>query len=557
MRKKLIYSLVGILVLAFGGLIATFAAGNKPALGLDLQGGISITQQPVGAFNSASLDLAVDRIRERVDSLGVAEPEILRQGDAIIVNLPGVKNQQQAEELVKVTGQVYLRPVLKDDQFGLPCVTSEPKKASPSSSTTTSVATSNTSAGSGTTTSIPTTAAVSGTNAATTTTAAGGPSRLPSRANTTTTAASTATTATPGTEAATTVLGAPTSTVPSGAPTTTAASNTLNTLPDVAPDATGYVSARGGSICKVGPAGGTGEVFVDDATARIISGSGWGVTVSLRGGSNGEGVWNTLASECFNGTTNCPTRQLAIVLDGEVISAPTVQQPSFTGSVEITGAFSEAEARNLARVLNSGSLPVKLVTQDVKTVSPTLGKDSLHAAIISGLVGIGLVLLFMAFYYRLLGLIVTAGLTVSGALIWTMVSFLSKTQGLALSLAGIAGLIVSVGVTVDSYVVFFERLKDEVRAGRSMRNSAQRGFAGAWHTIVVADLVSLIGAAVLWYLSVGDVRGFAFFLGLSTLCDLVVAYFFTRPVVLLLARTEWMARRKIMGIEVTATGGAA
>jgi preprotein translocase subunit SecD len=557
MRKKLIYSLVGILVLAFGGLIATVAAGNKPALGLDLQGGISITQQPVGPFNSSSLDLAVDRIRQRVDSLGVAEPEILRQGDAIIVNLPGVKNQQQAEELVKVTGQVYLRPVLKDDQFGLPCVTSEPTKTKPSSSTTTtSAATSGSGAVAGTTTTVPTTAAVTGSNAPTTT-AAGGPSRLPSRANTTTTAAATSTTATPGTEAVTTLTAAPTSTVPSGAPTTTAAGNTLNTLPDVAPDATGYVSARGGSICKVGPSGGTGEVFVDDATARIISGSGWGVTVSLRGGSNGEGVWNILASECFNATATCPTRQLAIVLDGEVISAPTVQQPSFTGSVEITGSFSEAEARNLARVLNSGSLPVKLVTQDVKTVSPTLGKDSLHAAIISGLVGIGLVLLFMVLYYRLLGLIVTAGLTVSGALIWTMVSFLSKTQGLALSLAGIAGLIVSVGVTVDSYVVFFERLKDEVRAGRSMRNSAQRGFAGAWHTIVVADLVSLIGAAVLWYLSVGDVRGFAFFLGLSTLCDLVVAYFFTRPAVLLLARTEWMARRKIMGIEVTATGGAA
>ena len=558
MRKKLIYSLVGILVLAFGGLIATLVAGNKPALGLDLQGGISITQQPVGPFNSSSLDLAVERIRARVDSLGVAEPEILRQGDAIIVNLPGVKNQQQAEELVKVTGQVYLRPVLKDDQFGLPCVTSEPKKTQPSSgTTTTSVATSGSGAVSGTTTTIPTTAAVSGSNAPTTT-AAGGPSRLPSRANTTTTtAAATSTTATPDTGAATTVLGAPTSTVPSGAPTTTAAGNTLNTLPDVAPDAAGYVSARGGSICRVGPAGGTGEVFVDDATARIISGSGWGVTVSLRGGSNGEGVWNTLAAECFNGTATCPTRQLAIVLDGEVISAPTVQQPSFTGSVEITGSFSEAEARNLARVLNSGSLPVKLVTQDVKTVSPTLGKDSLHAAVISGLVGIGLVLLFMVLYYRLLGLIVAAGLTVSGALIWTMVSFLSKTQGLALSLAGIAGLIVSVGVTVDSYVVFFERLKDEVRAGRSMRNSAKRGFAGAWHTIVVADLVSLIGAAVLWYLSVGDVRGFAFFLGLSTLCDLVVAYFFTRPAVLLLARTEWMARRRVMGIEVTATGGAA
>jgi preprotein translocase subunit SecD len=162
----------------------------------------------------------------------------------------------------------------------------------------------------------------------------------------------------------------------------------------------------------------------------------------------------------------------------------------------------------------------------------------------------------MALYYRTLGLIVAAGLSISGALIWSIISILSKTQGLALSLAGIAGIIVSVGVTVDSYVVFFERLKDEVRAGRSMRNSAQRGFTGAWHTIVVADMVSLIGAAVLWYLTVGSVRGFAFFLGLSTLCDLFVAYFFTRPAVFLLARTEWMARRKVMGIEVAAAGAA-
>jgi preprotein translocase subunit SecD len=258
-----------------------------------------------------------------------------------------------------------------------------------------------------------------------------------------------------------------------------------------------------------------------------------------------------MASECFNATEACPTRQLAIELDGEVISAPTVQQANFTGSVQITGSFSESEARNLARVLNSGSLPVRLETQAVQTVSPTLGEDSLRAAWIAGIVGVGLVLIFMVLYYRLLGTIVAGGLLISGALIWTVISFLSKTQGLALSLAGIAGLIVSVGVTVDSYVVFFERLKDEVRAGRSMRNSAQRGFAGAWHTIVVADMVSLIGAAVLWYLTVGSVRGFAFFLGLSTLCDLLVSYCYTRPAVLLLARTDWMARRKVMGIEVS------
>ncbi|HEY0521390.1 MAG TPA: protein translocase subunit SecD [Ilumatobacteraceae bacterium] len=558
MRKKLLYSLIGILVIAFGGLIATLADGEKPSLGLDLQGGISITQQPVGAFNTSSLDLAVERIRERVDSLGVAEPEILRQGDAIVVNLPGVKNQQQAEALVKVTGQVYLRPVLTDDQFNVPCVTSDPKKQPSSSSTTTTTTAGATGA---TSTSVASTAVVTGSDAPTTT-AAGGPARRPSTANTTTTSvASSPTTTSPAT---TTVAGSgATTTVPAGTPTTvaggtttTVAGDTTGGLPDVAPDQSGFIAARGGSICKVGPAGGTGEVFQDDATARILSGSGWGVTVSLRGGSKGEDLWNVLASECFNATATCPTRQLAIELDGEVISAPTVQQPNFTGSVQITGSFSESEARNLARVLNSGSLPVKLETQAVQTVSPTLGKDSLRAAWIAGIVGVGLVFIFMVLYYRLLGLIVAAGLAVSGALIWTIISFLSKTQGLALSLAGIAGLIVSVGVTVDSYVVFFERLKDEVRAGRSMRNSAQRGFAGAWHTIVVADMVSLIGAAVLWYLTVGSVRGFAFFLGLSTLCDLFVAYCFTRPAVLLLARTEWMSRRKVMGIEVAPAGAS-
>jgi len=545
MQKKLVYQLVAILVLAFGGLFATLAFGEGPSLGLDLQGGISITQQPVGAFNTSSLDLAVERIRERVDSLGVAEPEILRQGDAIVVNLPGVKNQEKAEELVKVTGQVYLRPVLTDAQVNIACVTSDPKKSASTDATTTTVAGAST-----------TTAA----SDAPTTTAAGGPSRLPSTANTTPTTID----ATPTAAAAptTTVASdAPTTTAPGGATTTTVAGDTTGTLPAVPPEETGFLPARGGSICKVGPAGGTGEVFQDDATARILSGSGWGVTVSLRGGSKGEDVWNVLASECFNATATCPTRQLAIELDGEVISAPTVQQPNFTGSVQITGSFSESEARNLARVLNSGSLPVKLETQAVQTVSPTLGKDSLRAAWIAGLVGVGLVLIFMILYYKLLGALVGIGLLVSGALIWTTISFLSKTQGLALSLAGIAGLIVSVGVTVDSYVVFFERLKDELRAGRSMRNSAQRGFAGAWHTIVVADMVSLIGAGVLWYLTVGSVRGFAFFLGLSTFIDLVVAYFFTRPTILLLARTDWMSRQKVMGIGVSekpvATGAPA
>ncbi len=309
-----------------------------------------------------------------------------------------------------------------------------------------------------------------------------------------------------------------------------------------------------GGYCQVGPAGGTGEVFNEDATARVAAGQGWTVDVSLKGGSAGEDLWNALAAQCYSGTQVCPSRQLAIELDGEVVSHPVVNEPRFNGNVQISGSFTEGDAKNLARVLQSGALPVELETVAVQNVSPTLGKDSLHAAIVAGIVGVGLVLALMVLYYRHLGLVAIAGLTVSGSIIWTIISFLSKTQGLALSLAGVAGIIVSVGVTVDSYVVFFERLKDEVRAGRTMRNSAQRGFAGAWHTIVVADLVSLIGALVLWYLTVGSVRNFAFFLGLSTLVDLAVAWFFTRPAVLLLARTAWMANRKVMGIEVAKAG---
>jgi preprotein translocase subunit SecD len=307
----------------------------------------------------------------------------------------------------------------------------------------------------------------------------------------------------------------------------------------------------------VGPQQGTGEVFQDDASATVIPGKGWGVVVNLRSGNGGESIWNNLAAQCYNGADTCPTKQISIELDGSLQSVATVETPTFNGSVQISGAFEENEARNLARVINSGSLPIKLELQSVQNVSPSLGKDSLRAAWLSGLVGVVLVLIFMAFYYRTLGLIVALGITVSASLLWSVICLLSRTNGLALSLSGIAGIIVSVGVTVDSYVVFFERLKDEVRSGKTLRNSAQRGFTGAWRTIVIADLVSLIGALVLWYLTVGAVRGFAFFLGLSTLCDLVVAYFFTRPTVLLLARTKWMERRKVMGIEAVPHGVSA
>lgn len=539
MRRKLLFSLIGIMVVAYGALMATIITDSKPALGLDLQGGISVTQRAVSGAtcSDASMQLAVEKIRERVDSLGVSEPEILCQGDTIVVNLPGVKNQQQAVDLVQVTGLVYLRPVLQSCQ-----VLNVPD---PNASTTTVAGGSTTSvAGSSTTT---------GATDAPTTTAAGGPSRPLSSGNTSTTLPASTTTA----------AGSTTTTGPTGSTTsTTAPPLDENGIPIQKSDPnTPQILPLHGSTppqyCYVGPAQGTGEVFQDDASATIITGSGWGVVVSLRSGAQGEDVWNALATKCFNKDATCPTQQISIDLDGALQSVATVQTPTFNGSVQISGSFSEGEAKNLARVINSGSLPVELELQSVQNVSASLGKDSLRAAVISGAIGVLLVLVFMIAYYRLLGVIVAIGITVSASLLWGIIVWLSRTNGLALSLSGIAGIIVSVGVTVDSYVVFFERLKDEVRSGKTLRNSATRGFQGAWRTIVIADLVSLIGALVLWYLTVGAVRGFAFFLGLSTLCDLIVAYTFTRPMVLLLARTKWMERRKVMGIEVTSHGATA
>ncbi|MEK7426758.1 MAG: protein translocase subunit SecD [Actinomycetota bacterium] len=529
MQRKLLGTLIGIVVIAFGGLTATLIAGNSPSLGLDLQGGISVTQQPVGDYDPAVLDLAVERIRDRVDSLGVAEPEIIRQGDAIVVNLPGVKNQQEAIELVQVTGQVYLRPVEGCLGEGVPTTTTDPAATTiPGAPTTTA--------------------------AAPTTTAAGGPSRRVSSTPTTDPGATTPPDATaPDTSvpaSGTTIAGdpVPATSVPVDAVPVDAQAPVTSVVSD--PTSQQLLPLQGGGQCLVGAAGGSGTVFENDARADILDG-GWGVTVGLRRGSEGEDIWNALAGQCFSQSQACPSGRLAIELDGTIVSAPSVNVPQFSGNVQITGSFTESEARDLARVLKSGSLPVRMETQSVQNVSPTLGKDSLRAAIVSGIIGVALVLLFLMLYYRLLGVVVVAGLLVSGSLLYSVISLLSRTQGLALSLAGVAGIIVSVGVTVDSYVVFFERLKDEVRSGRTMRNSAVRGFAGAWRTILVADVVSLIGAFTLWYLTVGSVRNFAFFLGLSTLADLVVAYFFTRPAVLLLARTDWMARRKVMGIEVS------
>jgi preprotein translocase subunit SecD len=488
MTRRLVVSLVAIVLLASGTFTANLVAGNQPALGLDLQGGASVTMTPVGEVDPAALTVAVDIIRQRVDSLGVAEPEIIRQGNTIVVNLPGVKDQQQALDTIGRTGAVEMRPVLKVVE-------------NPENSTTTTV------------------------KGATTTSLKPASTTLPPPAG-----------------------GVGSSRTAAVTTTTIPAASSVDPVTGLPEGQTVLPGRRDGLIYLLGPAGATGEVFSNDSSAQVDAGA-WVVVAKLRSGAAGADLWNALSTKCFAGGADCPSKAIAIILDGEVISAPTVQTPTFdNGSVQISGSFSETEAQDLARVLQFGAVPVKFDTPTVQTVSASLGEDSLRAAVLSGLIGVLLVLLFLLFYYRLLAIVVVGGLTVSGLLLWSVISWLSKTNGLALTLSGAAGIIVSIGVTVDSYVVFFEKLKDDVQQGRTLRNSAARGFDRAWRTILAADTVSLIGAVVLWWLTVGSVRGFAFFLGLSTMADMIVSYFFTRPAVLLLARTKLFNRGRVLGV---------
>ncbi|HUP69748.1 MAG TPA: protein translocase subunit SecD [Acidimicrobiales bacterium] len=506
MRRSLVVSLLGILLAAAGGLGATIAAGNSPELGLDLQGGASVVLRPKRPVATGVLNQSIEIIRNRVDALGVSEPDISRQGRNIIVQLPGVKNRDRALQIVGQTAELRFRPVLGV----LP-----PEDAPPTTTTTTKP-------GATTTTKA----------AETTTTAAGAP----------TTAAAPPTTVDPA---------APPTTIAEGIKTTPRDQDKAD-VPVILPKITkGDVTER----YSLGPAELTGRAL-KTARAEFDPQQGWLVNFTLT--SKASKDFDTLAAKNLN-------KQVAIVLDGVVKTAPTINEASFGGSGQISGEFSEREAKDLALVLRYGSLPVELEPETVQTVSASLGKESLKAGLTAGFVGLGLVLFYIVMYYRALGLVVIMGLTVWATLLWSIISLLGATSGLALSLSGAVGIIVSVGVTVDSYIVYFERLKDEIRAGKTIRSSVDRGFSRAFRTILAADVASFIGAALLYLLTVGSVRGFAFFLGLSTLLDVVVAYFFTRPVVVLLGRNRVFTSARWLGVArglaappppITAGGGA-
>jgi len=548
---------VGLILLAFFG---TLFGKSRPQLGLDLQGGISVVLFPVAGSDLSTLNTAVEIITNRVDALGVAEPEVNRQGNTIVINLPGAKNRQQALALVGRTAELQFRAVTDFVPFSAQAGTATTTTTAPGATTTTAAG--STTTGGGSTTIAPGTTT---TTAPTSTTAAkagaiGGSSgaAAPLRvqpvaeitelaATATTTAPTTAPTATtaPG---ATTVPGATTSVPPSTTTSTLKPGSTCKDLltprgeqkadlPVVVPTKASEPEDQSGCYF-LGPTLLTGR-RVSTAKARYLGAQGWVVDVKFRGNDFVDAVASKYAGQ-----------RVAIALDGVVQSAPEIE-PGITGSdVVISGTFSQGEAKDLALVLKYGALPVQFdqKQQTVESVSPSLGKDQLNAGIVAGAIGIGLVALYMIFFYRLLGLVVWLGLVLTAMIFFSLVSYLGRTQNLTLTLAGVTGIIVSVGVTVDSYVIYFERLKDEVRSGRTIRSSLDAGFRRAFRTIVAADLVSLIGAGVLYVLAVGSVRGFAYFLAISTAIDLVLSYFFMHPLVWLMSRRPALVRMKGIGI---------
>ena len=266
---------------------------------------------------------------------------------------------------------------------------------------------------------------------------------------------------------------------------------------------------------------------------------GWAVDFTL----TGEG-----ATEFGDLTTALVGKQLAIVLDAEVISAPTIQSPITGGTGVITGDFTKERAESLAAVLQAGALPVELERQQVQTVSPTLGRESLDQGIKAGLVGLVALFLYLLFYYRLLGVVAWLGMSIWAVLAVALVALAGEWFGYSLTLAGVAGLVISLGVTADSYIVFFERLKDEVRNGRSPRAAVQPAFKRAYKTIVAADIVTGLAAAILYVTAVSSVRGFALTLGVATALDLFVVWFFKRPTVFLIARNERLVKLRGFGL---------
>jgi preprotein translocase subunit SecD len=551
-RRGLVASLFGIIAIAVVALGATLVAGRTPLLGLDLRGGVSVVLQPQGKVSANNLQQAVDIIDRRVNGLGVANSSVQRQGNDVVIELPGAKNSQKALKIIGATAQLFFRPVY----CTLPAYVAAGKAATKPRRTTT--------------THKPTKAASPSTTVKSSAPAGAAPAELASKTSTATTVpASTATTVPSSTSTTPTVV-SPTGKLSSSDCSAANAASIPSTSPDndvagatVLLPSSPDMGITNGDRWLLGPADLTGEIVKSASAAVDTSNNQYVVNVTLNGkGLAGFNKVAAVRNKFYQASASSqPFDALeAIELDGVVESTPAIENSTFAGPVQITGAFTSSQASNLALELNYGSLPVRFNPQSVETVSAQIGSDSLKAGLLAGLGGIVVVLLYMIAYYRALGFVVVLGLGVGGALLFSILTELSYTSNLALTLSGVTGIIVSIGITVDSYIVYFERLKDEIRSGKTVRASVERGFSRAFRTVLTADLVSFMAALILYLFTVGDVRGFAFTLGLSTLLDVFTAFFFIRPIVILLGRRRGVSGARVLGIArglgVNPAGGA-
>lgn len=503
--------ILGLVIVALFTMIG-FSGVWSPKLGLDLRGGTTITLTASnvtgsGTVDPASLELARTIIQQRVDSIGVGESEVTTSGDRqIVVSVPNV----QRDELVRMVGQtaqLYFRKVYAAE-------------ASTGGATQPSATAS----------------------AQPTTEPSASPSATPNKRPM------------PGLP---TPVPSPRPTAPSGQ--TTALADLLKWTPSDRdnsefaafqcdqPSPTPDVTDQPLITCDqtksykylLGPVLIRGDQVTRAIAAVPQNSVSW--VVELEFNSQGAADFQAVTAH-LSGQTS-PQNQFGIVLDGTVISAPSVGTEYSAGiaggKAEISGSFTQKSAQELANVLTYGALPLSFEISSVDNVSAKLGGDQLQAGIIAGLIGLALVLAYSILYYRGLALVVSLSLVVAGALTGALVVLLGTSVGFALNLPGIAGAIVAIGVTADSFIIYFERIRDEVREGRSLRTAIETGWVRSRKTIVVADSVSLLSAVVLFVLAIGAVKGFAFTLGLTTLIDLAVVFFFTKPMMTLLGRTKF------------------
>jgi preprotein translocase subunit SecD len=542
-------SLVLIAVVALVGIM--FATGNTtPHLGIDLKGGTSITAnaaappgESASAVNSSSLNETVAILNKRFNAFGVSEAQVQTEGNkSIVVTLPSGTDPTTAEDQITKSAVMYFRTVYAYAPSGVAVTPTGSATPTPSSTASGAVA------------STPPTKAASAT-----------PSAAKTQGDALTrdlTAGSTATAKAAGTPSAA-ATGVPTAATTAPAATDTT-SETTGTVPaalaaqfnkldcSVAKQRRDYqVSQTAGTVaCSSDASGGwvkyaLGPVQVpgtdiSSASSGLSQQNGqWQVNLSFNG--DGRNKFAKVTTTLSKAPQQTPPNMFAIVLDGAVESAPYVSTPILGGDAQISGNFTQGSASDLATVLNAGAIPLNLSLEDVTTVSPELGGSQLTAGLVSGAIGLALVVLYSLLYYRGLGLVAIAGLMVSAALTYTLMCLLGAGIDFTLNLPAVCGAIVAIGITADSFVVYFERIRDQLRHGTSLRPSVQRAWPKARRTILVADFVSFLAAAVLYFFTVGKVQGFAFTLGLTTLLDVVVIFLFTKPLITLLARRRFFA----------------